>query len=164
MQHRDIDFLQSELSRVSEWLRFADSKAGFLSVFYTAILGFVVSRREEIISIIASRSCFYSLHPMLFLGLFIFLVIGIYHLFATVFPRLKNVGGRSLFYFGTVADMKAEDYLMDCERATAEDAQRQLTEQIHANSMITNIKMKNIQKSTKMLVLSGAMVMLIYFI
>lgn len=164
MGHRDLQFLQSELSRVSEWVRFADGKAGFLAVFYIAIFGFIASKKDEVTSLMFSPSCFYSVLPLLYIGLFLTVLVGVYYLFATVFPRLKNTcSGRSLFYFGSIAEMKADDYSQDCERATNEDAQKQITEQIHANSVIAAAKMKNLQLSTKWLIVAGLLTFVISF-
>lgn len=163
MKNNDLQFLQAELSRVSEWIQFADKKAGFIAVFYSAILGLLISKRDEIfIQLFLYNNCLYGL---LLLALLITLVIGVYHLMCTVSPKLKNNNtDRSLFFFGTVAKMKIEDYLKDIRDLTEEDAQREVAEQIHTNSVIADTKMQSVRKSTYALVFVGVLVFLIFFI
>lgn len=163
MKNNDLQFLQAELSRVSEWIQFADKKAGFIGVFYSAILGLLITKRDEIfIQLFWHGDCLYGL---LLLALLIVLGVGAYHLLSTVSPQLKNGNtDRSLFFFGTVAKMKIEDYLKDIKELTEEDAQREVAEQIHTNSVIANAKMASVRKSTFALVYAGILVFLLFFI
>jgi len=163
MKNSDLQFLQAELSRVSEWIQFADKKAGFVAVFYSAIFGLLISKRDEIfIQLFWHGDCLYGL---LILALLIVLGVGMYHLISTVSPQLKNGNtDRSLFFFGTVAKMKIQDYLKDIKELTDEDAQREVAEQIHTNSVIANAKMASVRKSTFALVGAGFLVFLIFFI
>lgn len=165
MKCKDLDFLQAELTRTSEWVQFADKKAGFVAVFYSAIFGLLIAQRDEIFSRLFwhhHMNCSYAL--MLFL-LIVALIIGAYFLFATVSPRLKNGNtARSLFYFGTVANMKIEDYLKDIEEMTDDEARRQVAEQIHSTSVIADMKMSNVRKSTLILLVCGALVFCLFFL
>lgn len=163
MKNNNLQFLQAELSRVSEWIQFADKKAGFIGVFYSAILGLLITKRDEIfIQLFWHGDCLYGL---LLLALLIVLGVGAYHLISTVSPQLKNGNtDRSLFFFGTVAKMKIEDYLKDIKELTEEDAQREVAEQIHTNSVIANAKMASVRKSTFALVYAGVLVFLLFFI
>jgi len=108
-----LNFLQSELNCVSEWIQFSDKKTAFLSAFYSAIFGLVFSQKESILQhfIIYQKgtTCFYA---FILLGFIIAFVVGIFFLFESVFPRLKNsFTDKSLFYFSHVANMKFIDYL-----------------------------------------------------
>ena len=149
-----LNFLQSELNRVSEWIQFSDKKTAFLSAFYSAIFGLVFSQKESILQhfIIYQKgiTCFYT---FILLGFIIAFVVGIFFLFESVFPRLKNsFTDKSLFYFGHVANMKFIDYLEEIKKLTEDEAKKQIIEQIYTNSIIADRKMKNVQKSIKSII------------
>ena len=164
MKHHDLDFLQSELSRVSEWVQFADKKAGFIAIFYSAMFVFLIGRGDDVFCNIFAYEGVNWLYAFSFLVLLGFISIGTYYLFITVFPRLKNSNtNRSLFYFGTVANMKIEDYLEDIERLTEEDARHQIAEQIYTNSVIAYLKMKNMKMSTYSLICAGIFMFILFF-
>jgi len=146
-----LNFLQSELNCVSEWIQFSDKKTAFLSAFYSAIFGLVFSQKESILQhfIIYQKgtTCFYA---FILLGFIIAFVVGIFFLFESVFPRLKNsFTDKSLFYFSHVANMKFIDYLEEIKKLTEDEAKKQIIEQIYTNSIIADQKMKNVQKSIK---------------
>jgi hypothetical protein len=165
MKHHDLDFLQSELTRVSGWIQFADSKAGFVAAFYSAVLGFLISKREEIFTHMFFHHCFHVTYASLIFALFILLGVGVYFLFTTVSPRLKNTNTESsLFYFGSVGSMKPEDYLKAIDSLSEEDAHKQIVEQIHTNSVIASAKMDSIKKSIWVLVAVGVLMFLIFFL
>lgn len=163
MRHNDLTFLQTELSRVSEWVQFADKKAGFLAIFYSAILGFLLVQKQDVfVHIFFHQND--EMYALLFLTLLSLIVVGMYFLFSAVAPRLDNGNtDKSLFYFGTVARMKIADYLQEAQKLTEDDARRQLLEQIHTNSVIANAKMDNIKKSTRVLLVVGALLFILFF-
>ncbi len=165
MRHEDLDFLQTELSRVSNWIQFTDQKAGFIAVFYSAILGYLVSKRDEVLShlFFCSQDC--DIWVLIFFVSIFFLWLGVYHLFLTVLPKLKNTNAKgSLFFFGSIATMKLGDYLVKFENLNDEEARNQLKEQIYTNSIIANSKMVSVQKSTKFLFWSGLLVFMLFII
>jgi len=146
-----LNFLQSELNRIIEWIQFSDKKTAFLSAFYSAVFGLVFSQKESILQhfIIYQKwiTCFYS---FVFLGFFVSFIAGIFFLLKSVFPRLKNsFTDKSLFYFGHVANMKFIDYSEEIKKLTEDEAKKQIVEQIYTNSIIADQKMKNVQKSIK---------------
>ncbi len=158
MKKPDLAFLHSELVRVSEWIQFADKKAAFLGVFYSAIIGFVVSQREDILWRLYGRHGYHcdALVVVALLALFVCLGVGIFFLFRTVLPRLNNGNtDNSLFYFGNVAKKKIADYLQEMDDLTEERATREIAEQIHTNSCIADKKMKNVKDSTRWLFASA---------
>ena len=113
MKHHDLNFLQAELTRVSEWVQFADKKAGFLGVFYSAVLGYLITEHGTIFA--GTHHHYYEfLHPLhvfLFSVLVELLMVGVVFLYLTVAPRLGNNNtNKSLFYFCNVAEKKIEDY------------------------------------------------------
>ncbi len=166
MKNHDLQFLQSELSRVSEWVQFADKKAGFIAVFYSAIFGFLWTQKEDILARVLNGAgiCGW-IYTAVAVTTLILIFIGLYFLYATVCPRLKNGNtDRSLFYFGNVAKMKIEDYLKDVEKMTEDEACRQVAEQIHTNSVIANAKMNSVKKGTQVLLATGISLLILILI
>jgi len=50
MEKINLQFLQSELNRVCEWIKFSDKKTGFLSAYYSTIFGLLISQKESILN------------------------------------------------------------------------------------------------------------------
>ncbi len=163
MENFNLQFLQSELNRVSEWIQFSDKKTVFLSVYYSAIFGLIISQKESILQNFAIyQKGLLCLYIFVFLGVIIFFLFGIFFLFKSIFPRLKNsFTDKSLFYFGHVANMKFIDYFEEIKKLTGDEAKKQIIEQIYTNSVIANQKMKNVQKSTKSFVVLAFFVVLL---
>lgn len=150
---KDLAFLQSELIRVSNWIEFADKKAGFLGVFYSAILVFVFTQHKDIIcGIFYYESSYLVLYILSLSTLLSLLAQGFYFLFRAVLPNLKNLNtNHSLFYYGTVASKKIADYLNEMTELTGDKANKEITEQIYTNCVIADKKMKYIRKATQTL-------------
>ncbi len=165
MKNSDLEFLQLELSRVSDWIKFADTKAGFVAVFYSAVFGFLWSQREAFfIRTLCIRDCS-APYVILFIVILALLVLGIYFLLTTVKPRIDNKNtDESLFFYGTVSQMKIEDYLKDVEEISDEKASRQIKEQIYTNSIIANTKMTNVRRSIDTLVVIGVLLLILFFL
>ena len=144
MKNKDINFLQSELVRVSSWVEFADKKAGFIGAFYSAIIVFILTQRSQILEGFSSYEGFCSVALILVSFVLLMSVIyGVHSLFCAVLPRLKNENtDKSLFYYGNVTERKIADYLQEMKELTDERVVHQITEQIYANSVIADKKMK----------------------
>lgn len=166
MKNKDLHFLCSELSRVSEWVQFADKKAGFIAVFYSAVFGFLWSQKTDIYErILNGTGQCPIVYTIVIVALFALLVLGLIFLFLSVSPRLKNGNtDRSLFFFGTIAKLKIADYISDIEKLSDEEAVRQVAEQIHTNSVIADAKMTNVKKSTYVLVAIGVLLLILFFL
>ncbi len=151
MKNFSLQFLQSELNRVSEWIKFADKKTAFLTAYYSVIFGLMVSQKEPILDHLTNyKEWMLVFYTYILLGVITSFFVGIFFLFKSVFPRLKNsFTDESLFYFGHVASMKFVDYSDKIEKLTEEEAKKQVVGQIYTNSIIANQKMKNVQKSIK---------------
>ncbi len=153
MKNLDLEFLHSELNRTTEWIKCSDQKSGFVSVYYSAILGFLISYKASILLYISSNHGIVLFCYILVLSANVILFLsGIFWLFRSIFPRLTNLTtDKSVFYFRHVASLKFIDYLKDLKKLSVPDIKEQIAEQIHTNSTIANRKMKNIQKSIKFL-------------
>lgn len=151
MENFNLQFLQAELSRVSDWIKFSDQKAAFLSACYSIIFGLAISQKESIIQhLIIYQKWIICFYVLAFFGVIVSFFVGVFFLFKSIFPRLKNAfTDKSLFYFGHVSDMKLVDYLEEVNKLTKDEAKKQIAEQIYTNSVIADQKMKNIQKSIK---------------
>jgi len=151
MENLTLQFLQSESNRVNEWIQFSDKKTAFLSAFYSAVFGLVFSQKESILQhFITYQKWIIYFYLLILIGFVIFFIIGIFFLFKSVFPKLKNsFTDKSLFYFGHVANIKFVDYLEEIKKLTEDEAKKQIIEQIYTNSIIADQKMKNVQKSIK---------------
>jgi cell division protein FtsL len=142
-----LEFLQKELERVSDWVRFSDRKIAFLIALDSLIISFI--------KINYNIWDFNNLEKIFFVLLLASIVASIIFIIYAVFPRLKNKStNKSLFYFSNISEMKIIDFLEDMENLTEEKAKKQIIEQIHANSKIANQKMKNIEKSIASLILA----------
>lgn len=167
MGNFNLQFLQSELSRISEWIQFSDKKTAFLSAFYSAVFGLVFSQKESIFQhFIIYQKWIFCFYFFILLGFTISFIVGIFFLFESVFPRLKNsFTDKSLFYFGHVANMKFIDYLEEIKKLTEDEVKNQIVEQIYTNSVIADQKMKSVQKSIKsFIVLVFFAALLLFFI
>ena len=91
MENFNLQFLQSELNRVSEWIQFSDKKTVFLSVYYSAIFGLIISQKESILQNFAIyQKGLLCLYIFVFLGVIIFFIIGKFFIFKSNFKILKK--------------------------------------------------------------------------
>lgn len=153
MNTKNLTTLYNELERVSKWIEFADQKAGFLGLFYSAIVGFILTQKSTIVSGLSEGNDICTLILVVLLLIVVFsLARGIYFLYRTVLPQLENGNtNNSLFYFGNVAKKKISDYLLEVKDLDEERMMHEIAEQIHTNSVIADKKMSSVKKSTKWL-------------
>jgi len=111
MEKFSLQFLQSELNRVSEWIKFADKKTAFLTTYYSVLFGLVISQKDSILNnLINYQKWIFGFYIVILIGITVSFLIGIFFLFKSIFPRLKNsFTDKSLFYFGHIASMKFVD-------------------------------------------------------
>ncbi|MBI2120173.1 MAG: hypothetical protein HYT94_00950 [Parcubacteria group bacterium] len=152
MKNYDLSFLQSELLRVSGLIEFADKKAAFLSVYYSAMMGFIFTKRIEILTGYDKYAGFESLYVLVWSSLLTSLLIGLYYLFWSIFPQLNNHNtDNSIFYFGHVAKYKFNSFINALNELDEDGIKHQLAEQIYTNSIIADRKMQSVKKSTQTL-------------
>ncbi len=163
MEKFSLQFLQSELNRVSEWIKFADKKTAFLATYYSVIFGLVISQKDPILNNIANyQKWIFAFYFFILIGAIVSFLVGIFFLLKSVFPRLKNsFTDKSLFYFGHVANMKFIDYSKEIEKLTEDEVKKQVIEQIYTNSTIAAQKMKNVQNSIKSFIAFSFFVLLL---
>lgn len=164
MNKFDLDFLQKELSRVSDWVTFSNRNSVFILGVYLGVLSYLVSNNNSILEQLFNLQNFWLLgYFFLLIGAFVFWLLGIYHTLRSFFPRLNNIStDRSLFYFGHVSQIKPIDYIKAFEKMTITDAKKQILEQIHTNSVIADAKMKNVQVSIKSIIILSSFLALLF--
>jgi len=153
MKNLELEFLHSELVRTCEWIKFSDQKSGFASIYYSAIFGFLLSYKGTILAYINSHQGFILwFYYLALLANAIFFTIGLFWLFKSIFPQLKNLTtDKSVFYFQHIAALKFIDYTRELKKLSDANVKEQIIEQIHTNSVIASQKMGNVQKSIKFL-------------
>ena len=147
----DQSFLHGELLRVTDWVKFSDAKAGFLSAAYLGLLGIFFTQSESL----QITWCWCSTFALVVIAFIASYAFGICSLIMTVFPRLRNDSGiKSNFYFSHVAKMAFGKFSQSVKDMTGEEVDAALLEQIHINSKIASIKMKGVQISSVLLGIS----------
>ncbi len=150
MKKLELQFLQSELNRTSEWIRFSDRKTAFLSVYYSLGLSMLIAQKKAIADI--SITDHWEILMLIATG--IVFLCGVAFLFLSIFPRIKNkLTNESLFFFGSIADMKFIDFHSKMKKLKEKEAIAQIIEQIYTNSTIAKAKMENTQWSIRLLFL-----------
>jgi len=164
MKNVNLQFFQEELKRISEWIRFTDQKAALVAVYYSALISFLVVKKDIIVICLKQLSLgeLFILNSILFL-LLIFITLGIFYLFSSIFPRLKNhFNKKSLFYFGTISRMEFLNFIEKMGSLSEDEMKKQIIEQIYILSVIADQKMNNIQNSIRCLFVSIFFILMIY--
>lgn len=160
-----VELLQTELSRTSDWIQFAEKKAGFLSAYYVGIIGILISQRDTIFSLEKygiNYRCMYYVLIIIFITL---LVGGLVCLIKAIFPQLNNIhSDKSLFYFGHIAKQSKNNYIKEIIELPEEQIKSQLAEQIYTNSAIATKKMEYVKLTTKLLVASATIFIILILI
>lgn len=150
----NLEFLQSELERVSDWIKFSDQKAAFISAFYTLFLGVLVDNREAVFKGFAVyHGYMHFVFSLLLLSLVVAWIIGIVYIVYSVFPRLRISLSKkqNLFYFGDVAKMESLEYIESMNTADEQGCQKMILQQIHTNAVIASQKFTSVKKATLIL-------------
>lgn len=93
----------------------------------------------------------------------IIFIIGIVNLFDAISPRIKNNGQYiSYFYFGHINNIDSNLFIVDMKNMSEKEVEKQILEQIHTNSLIANVKMERVGKST--LYLFGSVLLCLIFV
>lgn len=154
MQDVKLQFLQEELKRVSEWIRFADQKVAFLAIYYSALISFVIVNKDDAINkiLLVNGYGLYAVVTDVVLVITIF-SLGVAAIIFTVFPKLKNqLISDSLLYYGTISNMKFIDFKNKINVLSDEEVRDQIIEQIYTNSNIASQKMRCVKDATVYLI------------
>lgn len=132
-----LDAAEANLDRLLEWISRVDNKAAFALITATTMLGTLVSFAPDEISTKVRYTAYATGTLLLMSSACIMLV---------AFPRTRDaeVGARkpSLFFFGTTAGLKLDDYRARFEQLTDEEILDDLLGQCHVNSRILDAKFR----------------------
>ncbi len=142
-----IEVLESELTRLLEWVRAAETKLALILPLSTAMLGALavlaprISSWPVFLAIVSSFAVF-------------FLVISIICAAIASFPRTTGPKG-SLIYFGGIAALDLEQFSSATNSLTRDEYVSDLIKQCHRNAQIAQRKYAWIQRSMVCLFLSS---------
>ena len=154
MQDR-LDANYKNLERVNSWIANADNKASIIFAFNGILLIYLLTNVSQVKTIISARCLgFIELLMCLFLLLYaFFLFISVYKSFNVIFPDIKE-RLPSPFFFGTIANIKLEEFKETMRTLDDTKIEEELINQTYINSKIATKKFKNLQSSVKALSLS----------
>lgn len=156
MKKLDLNFIYSELNRISEWIKFAEQKSAFLSIYYTWLIGFLFNQKANILKKTETlKECEFLFYKLFLVFIWIVILLWLWFLFLAILPKIKNwlTNNKSLFYFWNVSNMNYIDYSKEVLKLSENDAKKQILEQLYTNSGIAHKKMIYIKYSTIMLVI-----------
>ena len=150
----EIDFLKWQFEYVQDQIKTADNKINFLLVIYLALLSVEFAQIEKIVHII-SNSCWwweiiFGVISILFLSC---IAIFFYYFINTIKPRkepqeiLGKEDYKSFIFWGHVAEINFENF----KDTRIEKFYDDLKNQVFINSVIANIKFKNVSSAYKLL-------------
>ena len=135
------------LARVIGWTRVADAKAAPILALHSALLGISAARTEAIRTVFDDGS---PLIGWLLAGLLAIFAVGVIAAFvsaARVYMPQTTGGGGSLIYFGSVADMTADEFVAQAKQLDADKIEHGLLEQVHIVSLIGSRKMARVRRA-----------------
>jgi hypothetical protein len=142
----DKAFLESNLSRVHEWIKAADEKVSIWIAFQGIIITIATPYfSSQIVPKMIEHSCITI--GLSFLGA-AFLAISLYKSISAIIPRLKTKAGKkSVIYFGHIAGMSLAEYENALNVYTEQEYEQDLRKQIHISSQIALRKHKEFRAS-----------------
>lgn len=144
MDNKDI--LEATLTRIHDWIKSADQKAGTFfaleGLFITLVLPSSILWVKNILQEGHSFSFFAGV------GAIVVLLFSFLKVLVVITPRLNRKGvAKSLLYFGDISKRKLPDFKEKVKLLTPEKYREQLVEQIHTSSLIATSKHEHIRDS-----------------
>ncbi|SDG64757.1 Pycsar system effector family protein [Psychroflexus sediminis] len=157
---QDTNNYWEQLERLEKLIKASELKAGILFSFHSLILGLFVDRISNFERILTENPVF-----MVFALLWVAcVIISIYYCFKCFQPNMQMKYDTNVFFFRDAAhafkdpEEFVEEITAVCE--TNEEIVKQLSHQIHAESVIIDKKFYNIKKAIRFFVLSFIFVVL----
>ena len=152
-----IDANYKNLERVNNWISNSDTKAGMILTFNGILCTYLITKIPLVKEIALRRffdlpSCFLY---FIFCAYALMLGLSLCRAFRVINPDIKEKIP-SLFYFGTITEMKLEDFKKKMKELSQEDIEEELINQTYVNAKITISKFINLKSSIKYLFLSLA--------
>lgn len=141
-----ISQAEENLQRKLDWVGRHDSKIVFVTGILIAMLGLLASATSKI----EEWNCFlYSVFGLT--GLLLF--ASLFFIYKSQYPKTFS-SNTSLNFFGTIADMKFDEFKRKTKQATDEDYLDDLLCQIHINSQVLKLKFRFLKISLILLGIS----------
>lgn len=158
-EHKEqLDNLQKNLDTVIGWIKSADTKSGIALALNGGLAVFVIDFGKKLFT--NSNGCipsfFYVASVILFL-------LSTYFAFRVLLPNVKAKAKYHLWFFGSISQMKKEEFEEQICNISKEDMCKNIAEQIHINSCIASKKHSYLSNSWKMLAFSALFAMLTFF-
>lgn len=148
----NLDIILKKILRYDFYINSTNSKASLVIAWNGLVVGTVLLKYNEIISLYQNLYFAYAVKILLALIGFAS-VISIALVFQVVYPFLvpnqKKNAIQSLFFFGSVAKLSFEEYIERESNATYHSALSDLTEQAYVLATGLNKKMISLQRSIK---------------
>jgi cell division protein FtsL len=157
---QDTNNYWEQLERLEKLIRASELKAGILFSFHSLILGLFVDRLSNFEHILSENILFLAF-AILWL---VCVIVSIYYCFKCFQPNMQMKYDTNVFFFRDAARefTDPKDYVKEitkiCE--TNEEVVKQLSHQIHAESVIIDKKFYNVKKAIQFFLLSFVFVVL----
>ena len=136
---KKIDRSEKNLQRKLEWISRYDTRIAFVSGIAIAMLGVLASASGLIVKWECFTYFIFGLASILLLLSLIFIYFGLY-------PKIKSPN-TSLLFFGTIADMKFDEFKKKFKDITDEEYLDDLLCQTHINAEILKKKFSSLKTS-----------------
>jgi len=150
-----------QLERLERMIRAAELKAGLIVSFHSLILGLLFDKLDLIKDIFENNTIFFILSCIWIL----LVVLSLYFSIKCFIPRMELKYDSNVFFFKDIVTEfgDAKEYSAKLIEVCKNENEflDQLTQQIHAESNIIEVKFKYVQKSIKYLAYSFILVVLI---
>ena len=146
---QDSNNYWEQLERLEKLIRASELKAGVIFSFHSLILGLFVDRISNFQEIFQESNVYLILACLWIL----FVIISIYFCFKCFMPRIMSKYDNNVFFFKNAAYAfgNIEEYTKKLMEVcvTKEELYKQLSQQIHIESVIIDKKFDSVQKSIK---------------
>ncbi|BCR05641.1 hypothetical protein DESUT3_27100 [Desulfuromonas versatilis] len=144
-----VELLVKIINRYDTYIVSTNAKASLIIAWNGIVIGSILLKYQEVIGQFSCMNRLSALVPILlvFCGFFALLSTGL--IFGVVFPFLTQSrdGKVSLIFFGSVAEMKTEEYVNAMQSASVNDLIVDLAGQTSVLASGLNSKMKRLQRS-----------------
>lgn len=150
----DTNYYWEQLERMEKLIRASGFKAGVVFSFHSLILVFFADRLDSIESIFRENNVFIAL----LIFWFITVVASIYYCFRCFKPHMELTYDRNVFFFQDAVYKfgDAKEYSKELIDVCAKEKRivEQLSEQIHADSVIIDKKFYNVKRASQFFIIS----------
>ena len=146
---QDSNNYWEQLERLEKLIRASELKAGVIFSFHSLILGLFVDRISNFQEIFQESNVYLVLACLWIL----FVIISIFYCFKCFMPRIVSKYDNNVFFFKNAAYAfgNMEEYTKKLMEVcvSKEELYRQLSQQIHIESIIIDKKFESVRKSIK---------------